>query len=90
MEKTAAKFVWHYARIFKWFILLMIVLLVVGQVCRQFMPYYLSRLYDAVSTFFRFERLHLLKALRWLRKKGAYYKLYNIQTDGFLNYSSNS
>lgn len=51
MEKTAAKFVWHYARIFKWFILLMIALLVVGQVCRQFMPYYLSRLYDAVSTF---------------------------------------
>ena len=25
-----------------------------------------------------------------LRKKGAYYKLYNMQADGFLNYSSNS
>ena len=51
MEKTALKFVWHYAKIFKWYIFCMIVLLVVGQVCRQFMPYYLSRLYDTISTY---------------------------------------
>ncbi len=51
MEKTALKFVWHYIKIFKWFFILMMAVLVSGQVCRQFAPYYLSRLYDAVSTY---------------------------------------
>lgn len=51
MEKTAAKFVWHYIKLFKWYMAAMVVLLIAGQTCRQFMPYYLSRLYDAVSTF---------------------------------------
>lgn len=51
MEKTAYKFVWHYIKIFKWFLIAIGVLLVTGQTCRQFVPYYFSRLYDAVSTF---------------------------------------
>ncbi len=51
MEKTAARFIWHYAKIFKWPLLIMLVLLVVGQTCRQFVPYYLAQLYDAVANF---------------------------------------
>lgn len=51
MEKTALKFVWHYIKIFKWYMIAMGVFLIIGQTCRQFMPYYLSRLYDTVSTF---------------------------------------
>lgn len=51
MEKNAYKFVWHYIKIFKWFLIAIALLLVVGQTCRQFVPYYFSRLYDAVSTF---------------------------------------
>ena len=49
MEKNAAKFVWHYVKIFKWFLLGMLGLLIAGQICRQFVPYYLARLYEAVS-----------------------------------------
>lgn len=49
MEKNALKFVWHYVKIFKWFLLIMLALLIVGQICRQFVPYYLARLYEAVS-----------------------------------------
>ena len=51
MEKSAVRFVWHYIKIFKWFLISMISLLIVGQTGRQFAPYYLSRLYDAVSTY---------------------------------------
>ena len=51
MEKNAYRFVWHYIKIFKWFLIAIALLLVVGQTCRQFVPYYFSRLYDAVSTF---------------------------------------
>ena len=51
MEKTAARFIWHYAKIFKWPLLVMLVLLVAGQTCRQFVPYYLAQLYDAVANF---------------------------------------
>ncbi len=51
MEKTAAKFIWHYIKIFKWFILGMLSLLIIGQICRQFAPYYLSRIFEAVSIF---------------------------------------
>lgn len=51
MEKSAFRFVWHYIKIFKWMLILMIGLLVAGQTGRQFSPYYLSRLYDAVSTY---------------------------------------
>lgn len=51
MEKSAYRFVWHYIKIFKWFLIAIALLLVVGQTCRQFVPYYFSRLYDAVSTF---------------------------------------
>ena len=51
MEKTASRFIWHYAKIFKWPLLAMLVMLVVGQTCRQFVPYYLAQLYDAVANF---------------------------------------
>lgn len=51
MEKSAVRFVWHYIKIFKWIFMTMVALLLIGQLCRQFVPYYLSRLYDAVSTF---------------------------------------
>ena len=51
MEKSAVRFVWHYIKIFKWFLISMISLLIIGQTGRQFSPYYLSRLYDAVSTY---------------------------------------
>lgn len=51
MKKTASEFVWHYIKIFKWFLISMALLLIIGQTCRQFVPYYFSRLYDAVSTF---------------------------------------
>ena len=51
MEKTAARFIWHYAKIFKWPLFAMLVLLVLGQTCRQFVPYYLAQLYDAVANF---------------------------------------
>ena len=51
MEKTVLRFVWHYIKIFKWFFIAMVAILMVGQLCRQFVPYYISRLYDYVSTF---------------------------------------
>lgn len=51
MEKSAYRFVWHYIKIFKWFLVAIALLLVVGQTCRQFVPYFFSRLYDVVSTF---------------------------------------
>ncbi|MBR2033751.1 MAG: ABC transporter ATP-binding protein [Alphaproteobacteria bacterium] len=51
MEKSAIKFVWHYAKIFKYAFILMFVLLVSGQICRQFTPYYLAKIYETVSTF---------------------------------------
>lgn len=51
MEKTASKFIWHYVKIFKWAFLLMLLLLVIGQTCRQFMPYYLAQTYETVSAF---------------------------------------
>lgn len=51
MEKTALKFVWHYVRIFKLYLLTMLGLLIIGQICRQFTPYYLARLYEAVASF---------------------------------------
>lgn len=51
MEKTAYKFVLHYVKIFKWYLALIGIMLIVGQITRQFVPYYFSRLYEAVSTF---------------------------------------
>lgn len=51
MEKTAAKFVWHYAKIFKTALIIMLVLLILGQICRQFTPYYLAKIYETVATF---------------------------------------
>ncbi len=51
MEKTAAKFVLHYAKIFKTALVFMLVLLVWGQLCRQFTPYYLAKIYETVATF---------------------------------------
>lgn len=51
MEKTALRFIWHYVKIFKWFLLGMLALLIIGQTCRQFAPYYLSRIFEAVSVF---------------------------------------
>lgn len=51
MEKNALKFVWHYVKIFKWILALMLVLLVAGQLCRQFVPYFMARIYETVSTY---------------------------------------
>ncbi len=51
MEKTAFRFVWHYIKIFKWFFISMVFCLLIGQTSRQFVAYFVSRLYDAVSTY---------------------------------------
>lgn len=50
MEKTPFRFVWHYAKIFKWVLISMLLLLLAGQACRQFVPYYLAKIYEAIST----------------------------------------
>lgn len=49
MEKSASKFIWHYAKIFKIALVTMLVLLVIGQICRQFTPYYLAKIYETIS-----------------------------------------
>ena len=49
MEKSASKFIWHYAKIFKIALVTMLVLLVIGQICRQITPYYLAKIYETIS-----------------------------------------
>ncbi len=50
MQKTAAKFIWHYAKIFRFALLSMLFLLIIGQICRQFVPFYLAKIYETVSS----------------------------------------
>lgn len=50
MEKSVSKFIWHYLRLFKYFILSMIILLSIGLVCRQLIPYGFAKIYETVST----------------------------------------
>ena len=51
MEKSAFKFVLHYVKMFKFALGFMLVLLIIGQVCRQFTPYYLAQIYGVVSSY---------------------------------------
>lgn len=49
MEKTPLNFVWHYVKIFRWYVLSMFILLVLGQTSGQFFPYYMAKIFDAVA-----------------------------------------
>ncbi len=51
MEKTAGRLFWHYTKIFKWPILGGVFSMVAGQICRQYVPYFLALVYEAVSTY---------------------------------------
>ncbi len=51
MEKNAFKFIWHYTKIFKTALIAMLILLIIGQICRQFTPYYLAKIYETISGF---------------------------------------
>lgn len=49
MEKTPARFIWHYVKIFKWSFLLIGFLVVVRQITEAISPWYLAKIYETVS-----------------------------------------
>ena len=49
MEKTPARFIWHYVKIFKWSFLLIGFLVVVRQITEAIGPWYLAKIYETVS-----------------------------------------
>ena len=49
MEKTPARFIWHYVKIFKWSFLLIGFLVIVRQITEAIGPWYLAKIYETVS-----------------------------------------
>ena len=49
MEKTPARFIWHYVKIFKWSFLLIGFLVIVRQITEAISPWYLAKIYETVS-----------------------------------------
>lgn len=49
MEKEPLLFVWKYIKIFKWYFLTTFVILIAGQICGQFYPYFLAKIYDTAA-----------------------------------------
>ena len=52
MEKTPLRYLWHYVKIFKYFILSGLISMLIATVCSRFYPYYLSEIYNLVSSQF--------------------------------------
>lgn len=49
MEKTPSLFVWHYIKLFKWYFLIIMVLILVRQISEAVSPYYLAKIYETVA-----------------------------------------
>ena len=49
MEKNSLRYLWSYVRIFKYFFLLIIFLTLLSQICGQFYPYFLAKIYDTAA-----------------------------------------
>lgn len=49
MEKAPLKFVWKYVKIFKWYFISIISLMTLGQICGQFYPYFLAKIYTTAA-----------------------------------------
>lgn len=49
MEKTAFKFLFKYIKMFKWYFLAMLILIILAQIMGQTYPYYIAKIYDTVS-----------------------------------------
>lgn len=49
MEKTAGRYLWHYAAKFKFYFLSALIFSIIAQICAQTYPYYLAKIYETVS-----------------------------------------
>lgn len=49
MEKTPVRFIWHYTKIFRYYLLSMIICTIIAQVMGQSYPYFLAKIYDTVA-----------------------------------------
>ncbi len=49
MEKTPSLFVWHYIKLFKWYFLIIMALILVRQISEAVSPYYLAKIYETVA-----------------------------------------